>query len=51
MFGLWGRTDHVRLGASLHQVGYCLSSLGQFETAQAWFERAVAQAEKGDGDD
>jgi hypothetical protein len=37
-----GRLDHASLGSSLHQVGYCLSSLGRFEDARAWFERAAA---------
>jgi len=29
-------------------VGGCYSSLGKFEEARAWFERAVAAKEKGD---
>ena len=43
-----GRIDHESLGISLHQVGYCLSSTGQYAEARPWFERAVAEAEKGD---
>ena len=45
---LHGRVDHESLGRSLHQVGYCLSSRGQFEAAQPWFERAAAAREQGD---
>ena len=36
------------LGKSLHLVGYRLTSTGEFGTARPWFERAVAEAEKGD---
>ncbi len=36
------------LGTSLHLVGHCLSSTGQFEAALPWFERAVAASEQGD---
>jgi hypothetical protein len=43
-----GRVDHDILGKSLHQVGYCLSSLGKFAEAQPFYERAAAEAEKGD---
>ena len=35
-------------GSSLHEVGLCLSSAGQFESARTWFERAAAAKEKGD---
>jgi hypothetical protein len=35
-------------GRSLHLIGYCHLSLGQFVEAQPWFERAVSEAEKGD---
>jgi hypothetical protein len=40
--------DGESLGRSLHQVGYCLSSLGQHAEAKPWFERAVVAKEKGD---
>ncbi len=43
-----GRVDAASLGRSLHQVGSCYSSVGQFAEALPWFERAVATAEKGD---
>ncbi len=36
------------LGSSLHQVGYCYSSMGNFAEARPWFQRAVEEAEKGD---
>jgi tetratricopeptide (TPR) repeat protein len=45
-----GRVDHEGLGISMHQVGYCLSSLGRYEEARTWFERAVAAKQKGDVD-
>jgi tetratricopeptide (TPR) repeat protein len=32
----------------LHQVGYCLSSVGKYEEARGWFKRAVEEAQKGD---
>jgi hypothetical protein len=35
--------DHASLGSSLHQVGYCLSSTGDFAAARPWFERAVSR--------
>ena len=43
-----GGVDSEHLGKSLHLVGYCYSSLGQFAEALPWFERAVAAKEKGD---
>ena len=43
-----GRVDHESHGSSLHQVGYCLASTGQFAAARPWYERAVAAAEQGD---
>jgi hypothetical protein len=43
-----GRIDHESLGKSLHQVGLCLSSVGQDAEALPWYERAVAAKEKGD---
>ncbi len=43
-----GRVDSASLGRSLHQVGSCYSSLGEFEKARGWYERAVAAKEKGD---
>jgi tetratricopeptide (TPR) repeat protein len=43
-----GRIDHAELGRAMHQVGYCLSSMGRYEEARPWLERAVAEAEKGD---
>jgi tetratricopeptide (TPR) repeat protein len=39
--------DHESLGRSLHCVGYCLSSRGQYEAAQPWYERAVEAKRKG----
>ena len=38
---IYGRVDHESLGRSLHQVGHCLASQGQYAAAQPWFERAV----------
>jgi hypothetical protein len=43
-----GRLDHESLGRSLHQVGMCLSRLGQDAEARLWYERAVEEAQKGD---
>src|SRR5580698_8228132 len=40
--------DHASLGRRLYEVGYCLSRTGQYAEAQPWFERAVAEKEKGD---
>jgi hypothetical protein len=45
---VFGRVDHASLGRSLHQVGYCLWSVGEYAAARPWFERAVAEKEKGD---
>jgi hypothetical protein len=32
----------------MHQLGFCLSSTGDFATARGWFERAVEATEQGD---
>ncbi|MGF6853186.1 tetratricopeptide repeat protein [Paraburkholderia sp. CI3] len=43
-----GRVDHESLSTSLHFVGSCLSSVGKYDEARPWFERAVTEAEQGD---
>ena len=43
-----GRIDDESLGMSLHKLGDCLSSAGQYAEARPWYERAVAEKEKGD---
>jgi len=45
---VYGRMDSESLGTSLHQVGDCYAGQGKFAAALSWFERAVAQKEKGD---
>ena len=46
--GELGGLDHESLGRSLHQVGICLASLGQYAVARPWYERAAGEAQKGD---
>ena len=43
-----GRVDPDNLGKSLHGVGDCHANVGRFAEALPWFERAVAEKQKGD---
>jgi len=43
-----GVTEPAKVATALHQVGYCHSSLGRFDEALLWFERAVKEKEQGD---
>ena len=43
-----GRVDHDSLGTSLHEVGFCFSSSGDYTQARPWFEQAVEEARQGD---
>lgn len=43
-----GRVDSDSLGWSLHELGFCSSSLGQLEEARSAYEKAVAAKRKGD---
>jgi tetratricopeptide (TPR) repeat protein len=44
------RLDYESLSSSLHQVGFCLSSQGQYDEARVWYQRAVDAAQQGDLD-
>ncbi len=37
-------------GNDAHEIGFALTLVGRFEEARLWFERAVAEAERGDAD-
>jgi hypothetical protein len=40
--------DLDNLGKSLHAAGECHANQGRFDEALPWFERAVAEKQKGD---
>lgn len=42
-----GRVDHKSLSISLHQMGYCLTSVGMFDEARPWFDRAAKETRQG----